>query len=69
MTFEEFKKEAFSRLRELLKAHPDNEVDEYIESLAEDVEKFYNEAKELSELLGTNQVSPRGYAYGRMMMF
>lgn len=65
MTFEEFKKEAFSRLRELLKAHPD----EYIESLAEDVEKSYNEAKELSELLGTNQVSPSGYAYGRMMMF
>lgn len=69
MTFEEFKKEAFSRLRELLKAHPDNEVDEYIESLAEDVEKYYNEAKELSELLGTNRVSPSGYAYGRMMMF
>ena len=69
MDFEEFKKEAFSLLRQNLRAHPKNEVDKYIDSLAEDVEKFYNEAKDLSEILGTNQVSPSGYAYGRMMMF
>ncbi len=69
MDFEEFKKEAFSLLRENLRAHSKNEVDKYIDSLNEDVKKYYNDAKELSEILGTNQLSPSGYAYGRMMLF
>ena len=36
MDFEEFKKEAFSLLRQNLRAHPKNEVDKYIDSFNKD---------------------------------
>ncbi len=69
MTFEEFKKEAFDRLRKMLSPFPEEEVEEYIKSLEDDVKEFYEESIELTEYSGTNRVNPSGYAYGRMMMF
>ncbi|MGN0574119.1 MAG: hypothetical protein ACI4IX_09290 [Acutalibacteraceae bacterium] len=69
MDFEEYRKIAFEKLRESLKPFPEEEVEEYIRSLEDDVKESYYEDIAISELLGTDQVSPGGYAYGRMMMF
>lgn len=69
IAFEEFKKEAFDRLRDYLSPFPEEEVEEYIKSLEDDVKEFYEESIELTEYFGTNLVNPSGYAYGRMMMF
>lgn len=69
MAFEEFKKEAFDRLRDYLSSFPEEEVEEYIKSMEDDVKEFYEESIELTEYFGTNHVNPSGYAYGRMMMF
>lgn len=69
ITFEEFKKEAFNRLRDYLSPFPEEEIEEYIKSLEDDVKEFYEESIDLSEYFGTNHVNPSAYAYGRMMMF
>lgn len=69
MDFEEYGKIAFENLRNYLKPFPEEEVEEYIRSLEDDVKESYYEDIILSELLGSDQVSPSGYAYGRTMMF
>ena len=69
MDFEEYRKIAFEHLRKYLKPFPEKEVEEYIKSLEDDVKEPYYEGIALSEFLGSNQLSPSGYAYGRTMMF
>lgn len=69
MTFEEYKKSAFDKLRENLSAHPEEDVEEYIKTLEDDVKESYETARVLTEKTGKNRFSPSGYAYGRMMMF
>ena len=69
MTFEEYRKIVFDRLRDYLSPFSKEEVEEYIKSLEDDVKRSYEEGAELTEYFGTNHVNPSGYAYGLMMMF
>lgn len=69
MTFEEYKKSAFDKLRENLSAHPEEEVEEYIKTLEDDVKESYETAKALTEKTGKNRFSPNGFAYGMAMSF
>ncbi|MBS1416286.1 MAG: hypothetical protein HPY94_03985 [Clostridia bacterium] len=69
MTLEEYKLKAAEGIKKLLHAVPPDEVEEYIQSLNEDMEHSYNESVEASKILGTDQISPDGYAYGAALEF
>lgn len=63
MSLEEFKREAFEYIRCYIKD------EDYISKLDVDMERSYKNSVEVSMLLGSNQVSPNGYAYGIYMLY
>ena len=63
MSLEEFKRKAYEDIRYYIKD------EDYISKLDADMEKGYKNSVEASMLLGTNQVSPSGYAYGIFMLY
>ena len=63
MSLEEFKREAYEDIRKYIKD------EDYIRKLDADMERHYKESIEVSMFLGSNQVSPCGYAYGIFMLY
>ena len=63
MSFEEYK----SRIIEILKNKLKDNA--YINKLDKDIWRSYEEAKEVSKLLGSSQISADGYALGIIMMY
>ena len=58
MSFEEFRTEALRQVRYYI------DDESYIQALEPDLLKTYNELVEVSDLLGSDQISPGGYALG-----
>ena len=58
MSFEEFRTKALRQVRYYI------DDESYIQALEPDLLKTYNELVEVSDLLGSDQISPGGYALG-----
>lgn len=69
MTFEEYKKETEVAIKKILDNESPEEVEKLIELLQKDIEKSFYSAEKSTKLLGADQFSPSGYAYGIYMMW
>ena len=69
MTLEEYKKETATAIRKTLQQEDQKEVEKLIELLQKDIEKSFYSAEKSTKLLGADQYSPSGYAYGIYMMW
>ena len=58
MSFEEFRTKALRQVRYYI------DDESYIQALEPDLLKTYNELVEVSDFLGSDQISPGGYALG-----
>lgn len=63
MTLEEFERQVINILKDRI------QDTDYINNLRGDIERTYNDAKELEEILGYSTPSPSGYAFGIFMLY
>lgn len=63
MTLEQFIERATAEVRKYISD------EDYIKALRPNMEQYYNDCKELAPILGSDQLSPSGYAYGTSLLY